>query len=51
MKFSESYIEKLSKHTDYFSIYNEIFSNNNIDRFESYTILEIGLDIGSGVRA
>ena len=51
MKFSESYIEKSSKHTDYFSIYDEIFSNNNIDRFESYTILEIGVDIGSGVRA
>jgi len=49
--FSNSYNENSSKHTDYFPIYDEIFSNNNINRFEKYNILEIGVDNGSGVRA
>ena len=51
MNFSEAYTEHSSKHRDYFPIYDNIFSNNNIDRNESYKILEIGVDIGSGVRA
>lgn len=49
--FSNSYTENSSKHRDYFPIYDEIFSNNNINRFEKYNILEIGVDNGSGVRA
>ena len=44
-----SYIEDSSKHRDYFPIYDDIFKN--INRFEKYNILEIGVDIGSGVRA
>ena len=47
--FANSYIEDSSKHRDYFPIYDEIFKN--ISRFEKYNILEIGVDIGSGVRA
>lgn len=50
-KFSDSYTEHSSKHRDYFPIYDEIFSENNIDREKDYKILEIGVDIGSGVRA
>jgi hypothetical protein len=50
-KFSDSYTEHSSKHKDYFPIYDEIFSNNSIDRLGNYKILEIGVDIGSGVRA
>lgn len=49
MQFSEAYVEHSSKHKDYFPIYDNIFSN--IDRKKSYKILEIGVDIGSGVRA
>jgi len=49
--FSESYTEHSSKHRDYFPIYDNIFSNNGIDREKPYKILEIGVDIGSGVRA
>ena len=30
----------------YFPMYDNIFSNDNIDRFESYKILEIGIDTG-----
>jgi hypothetical protein len=45
------YTEHSSKHRDYFPIYDEIFSNNNIDRFYRYKILEIGVDLGSGLRA
>ena len=47
--FGNSYIEDSSKHRDYFPIYDDIFKN--INRFEKYNILEIGVDIGSGVRA
>lgn len=49
MKFEEHYIENSSKHRDYFEIYDSIFAN--VDRFGEYNILEIGVDIGSGVRA
>jgi hypothetical protein len=49
--FSNSYTENSSKHRDYFSIYDDIFNNNNINRFEKYNILEVGVDNGSGVRA
>jgi hypothetical protein len=49
--FSNSYTEHSSKHRDYFSMYDDIFHNNNINRFEKYNILEIGVDNGSGVRA
>jgi hypothetical protein len=51
IKLETCYIENSSKHRDYFEIYDEIFSNNNIDRFHSYKILEIGVDLGSGLRA
>mgnify|MGYP001405960813 FL=1 len=51
MQFSDAYTEHSSKHRDYFPIYDNIFSNNGIDREKSYKILEIGVDIGSGVRA
>jgi hypothetical protein len=51
MQFSNAYTEHSSKHRDYFPIYDNIFSNNGIDRKKSYKILEIGVDIGSGVRA
>lgn len=49
--FSKSYTENSSKHRDYFSIYDEILANNNIDRLSNYNILEIGVDNGSGLRA
>ena len=39
IKFSNSYTENSSKHQDYFPIYDEIISNNNINRFEKYNIL------------
>lgn len=48
INFSESYTEHSSKHIDYFPIYDKILANNNIDRLSKYTILEIGVDIGSG---
>ena len=38
MNFEEAYTEDSSKHRDYFPIYNEIFSNNGIDRNENYKI-------------
>lgn len=47
--FADSYNEHSSKHRDYFDIYDEIF--RNVNRFENYKILEIGVDNGSGVRA
>lgn len=47
MQFSNAYTEHSSKHRDYFPIYDNIFSNNGIDRKKSYKILEIGVDIGS----
>jgi hypothetical protein len=51
LKLETIYTEHSSKHRDYFSIYDEIFSNNNIDRLHTYKILEIGVDLGSGLRA
>jgi hypothetical protein len=51
LKFSESNTEHSSKHIDYFPIYDKILANNNIDRLSKYTILEIGVDLGSGLRA
>jgi hypothetical protein len=51
MKFSEAYIHDSSKHRDYFEIYDEILSDNRIDRFEKLNILEIGVDTGHGLRA
>ena len=51
MKFSDAYTEHSSKHRDYFSIYDEILNDNNIDRFGIYNILEIGVDTGHGLRA
>ena len=50
-KFSDSYIEKSCKPSDYFPIYDKIFANNNIDRLSKYTILEIGVSLGCGLRA
>lgn len=49
MKFSEAYTEHSSKHRSYFEIYDELFQN--IDRFQEYKILEIGVDLGGGLRA
>jgi hypothetical protein len=51
LKLETIYTEHSSKHRDYFSIYDEIFSNNNIDRLHAYKILEIGVDLGAGLRA
>ena len=51
MKFSEAYTEHSSKHRDYFEIYDEIISDNRIDRFEKLNILEIGVAEGHGLRA
>lgn len=51
LKLETVYTEQSSKHRDYFPIYDEIFSNNNINRLHTYKILEIGVDLGSGLRA
>lgn len=51
LKLETIYTEHSSKHRDYFSIYDEIFLNNNIDRLNDYKILEIGVDLGAGLRA
>lgn len=49
MSFEDAYTEASSKPRDYFEQYDEILCG--VDRFASYKILEIGVDIGSGVRA
>jgi len=49
MKFKEAYVEHSSKHRDYFEIYDELFQN--INRYEAYKILEIGIAEGHGLRA
>lgn len=49
MKFSEAYLEHSSKHRSYFDIYDEIF--RSVDRLQAYKILEIGVDLGGGLRA
>ena len=41
MKFSKAYTEHSSKHCDYFEIYDEIISDNRIDRFEKLNIIVI----------
>lgn len=51
MLFSQAYTEHSSKHRDYFEIYDEIISDNKINRFENLNILEIGVDTGHGLRA
>lgn len=49
MKFEESYSETPGKHSCYFSIYDEVFAG--VDRFQKLKILEIGVNLGSGLRA
>lgn len=49
MKFYQSYNEKPGKHCCYFDIYDEIFEG--IDRFQKLKILEIGVNLGAGLRS
>ena len=51
MKFAEAYQAQSSKHVDYYSIYDDIFFGNRVDRMGEYNILEIGVDGGHGLRA
>lgn len=49
MKFYQSYNEEPGKHVCYFDIYDEIFEG--IDRFQKLKILEIGVNLGAGLRS
>jgi hypothetical protein len=49
MKFYQSYDEEPGKHVCYFDIYDEIFEG--IDRFQKLKILEIGVNLGAGLRS
>lgn len=49
MLFSDAYVNKSSKHSSYFPVYDKIF--RNINRMLPMKILEIGVDRGDGLSA